>query len=128
MYMPAESSDSLDYKETPSHVEMAPSHFGGEGPHPSSLAEQSESAFMDGVGSDSSDTGSTDSDTDSDSSETEPDMDQEMTILSGFIFAILVLFIFCSISMVYFFDCYNMRDSAFWILTIPVLPKQGIFL
>ncbi|KAF7824958.1 uncharacterized protein G2W53_023102 [Senna tora] len=80
VYMPAESSDSLDYKEPPSHVEMSSSHFGGEVPHSSSLAEESESAFMDGVRSDSSDTGSTDSD--SDSSETEADLDEEMTILS----------------------------------------------
>ncbi|KAI9108227.1 hypothetical protein K1719_020710 [Acacia pycnantha] len=82
MYMPAESSDSLDYKEPPSHVDMLSSQFGGEGPHPSSLAEESESAFMDDVESDSSDTGSTDSDSDSDSSETEPDMDEEMALLS----------------------------------------------
>ncbi|XP_054816094.1 uncharacterized protein LOC129315945 isoform X1 [Prosopis cineraria] len=82
MYLPAESSDSLDYKEPPSHVDMSSSQFGGEGPHPSSLAEESESAFMDDVESDSSDTGSTDSDSDSDSSETEPDMDEEMALLS----------------------------------------------
>ncbi|KAK4285011.1 hypothetical protein QN277_001764 [Acacia crassicarpa] len=82
MYMPADSSDSLDYKEPPSHVDMLSSQFGGEGPHPSSLAEESESAFMDDVESDSSDTGSTDSDSDSDSSETEPDLDEEMALLS----------------------------------------------
>ncbi|KAI4295318.1 hypothetical protein L6164_035375 [Bauhinia variegata] len=80
LYLPAESSDSLDFKETPTNVEMSSSQFGGECPHPGSLAEESESAFMDDAESDSSETESTDSD--SDSSETEPDMDEEMTILS----------------------------------------------
>ena len=83
MYFPADSSDSLDYKETPTHVEMSSSHFGGECPHPGSLAEESESALMDDVDSDSSETDSTDSDLDS--SETEPEMDEEMTILSGLV-------------------------------------------
>ncbi|KAJ1390867.1 hypothetical protein SESBI_37110 [Sesbania bispinosa] len=80
VYLPAESSDSLDYKETLTNVPMSSSQPGGEYPHCSSLAEESESAFIDDVESDSSETGSTNSD--SDSSETELDKDEEMTILS----------------------------------------------
>lgn len=112
MYMRAESSDSLDYKETPSNVEMSSSQFGGEGPHPSSVAEESESAFMDDAESDSSDTGSTDTDSDSDSSETEPDMDEEMTILSGLVSAILVFFCSFLISMIYLSGCHYLKNSA----------------
>ena len=81
VYIPAESSDSLDNKETLTHVEMSSSQFGGEFPYQGSLVGDTESAFMDDVESGSSETASTSSD--SDSSETEPDMDEEMTILSG---------------------------------------------
>ncbi|CAL0311375.1 unnamed protein product [Lupinus luteus] len=80
VYLPAESSDSLDYKEALSHVEMSSSLLGGEYPYHNSLAEQSESAFMDDVESDSSETFSNDSKTNS--SETELDKDEEMAIFS----------------------------------------------
>ncbi|OIW11135.1 hypothetical protein TanjilG_22942 [Lupinus angustifolius] len=80
VYLPAESSDSLDYKETLSHVEMSSSIPGGEYPYHNSLAEESESAFMDDVESDSSETFSNDSKTNS--SETELDKDEEMAIFS----------------------------------------------
>ncbi|XP_061376221.1 uncharacterized protein LOC133318242 [Gastrolobium bilobum] len=80
VYFPAESSDSLDFKETLTNVPISTSQLGGEYPYCSSLAEESESAFMDDVESDSSETGCTNSD--SDSSETELDKDEEMTILS----------------------------------------------
>ncbi|XP_027355060.1 uncharacterized protein At1g51745-like isoform X2 [Abrus precatorius] len=80
MYFPVESSDSLDYKETLAHVEMSSSQLRREFPYHGSLFGETESAFMDDVGSDSSETASTESD--SDSSETEPDMDEEMTIFS----------------------------------------------
>ncbi|KAG4993016.1 hypothetical protein AAZX31_11G012100 [Glycine max] len=78
VYLPEESSDSLDYKETPVNVAM--SQFGGEYAYCSSLAEESESAFMDVVESDSLETGSANAD--SDSSEMELDKDDEMTTLS----------------------------------------------
>ncbi|OIV94962.1 hypothetical protein TanjilG_22159 [Lupinus angustifolius] len=79
-YLPSESSDSLDYKDTLAHVEMSSSLLGGEYPYRNSLAEESESAFMDNVDSDSSETVSNDSK--ADSSETELDKDEEMTIFS----------------------------------------------
>ncbi|KAE9612847.1 putative PWWP domain-containing protein [Lupinus albus] len=80
VYLPAESSDSLDYKETLSHVEMLSSLLGEEYPYHNSLAEESGSAFMDDVESDSSETFSNDSKTNS--SETEQDKDEEMAIFS----------------------------------------------
>lgn len=84
MYLPAESSDSLDYNETLTSVPISSSHLGGEYPYGSSLAEESESAFLNDVESDSSETASINSD--SDSSETELDNDEEMTIFSGLAF------------------------------------------
>ncbi|XP_012574384.1 uncharacterized protein [Cicer arietinum] len=80
VYLPAESSDSLDYNETLTSVPISSSHLGGEYPYGSSLAEESESAFLNDVESDSSETASINSD--SDSSETELDNDEEMTIFS----------------------------------------------
>ncbi|KAK7263050.1 hypothetical protein RJT34_30634 [Clitoria ternatea] len=80
MYLPAESSDSLDYKETPANVAMSASQLGGEYAYCSSLADESESAFMDDVESDSSETGS--ANTNSDSSETQLDKDEEINTLS----------------------------------------------
>lgn len=80
VYLPAESSDSLDYRETLTHVEMPSSQIGGEFPYRGSMDGETESASMD-VESDSSETDSIGSH--SDSSETEPDMDEEMTTLSG---------------------------------------------
>lgn len=91
VHMPAESSDSLEYKEPPSHVDMSSSQIGVEGPHASSLAEENEYAFLDDVESDSSDTPSTDTDTDLDSSATEPDIDEEMALLSGVVSALPVI-------------------------------------
>ncbi|KAK7264029.1 hypothetical protein RJT34_31631 [Clitoria ternatea] len=75
VYVPAESSDSLDYNETLIHVDTPSSQLRRGFPYHGSLVRQTESAFMDDV--DSSETASPDSD--SDSSETEPDMDDEMT-------------------------------------------------
>ncbi|XP_027360645.1 uncharacterized protein At1g51745-like [Abrus precatorius] len=81
-YFPPESSDSLDNKETSANVAISAPQLGGEYAYCSSLAEESESAFMDDeVESDSSETGSANSD--SDSSEIELEKDEEMTILSG---------------------------------------------
>ncbi|KAH1164301.1 hypothetical protein GYH30_002373 [Glycine max] len=80
VYLPEESSDSMDYKEIPVNVAMSASQFGGEYAYCSSLAEESESAFMDVVESDSLETGSANAD--SDSSEMELDKDDEMTTLS----------------------------------------------
>jgi hypothetical protein len=73
VYLPAESSDSLDYNETPSNIPMTSSQLGVEYPYGSSFAEESES--------DSSETASINSE--SDSSETELDDDGETTIFSG---------------------------------------------
>ncbi|OIV92619.1 hypothetical protein TanjilG_17970 [Lupinus angustifolius] len=75
-YAPAESCDSLDYKETIAHVEMSSSLLRGEYPYRSSLADESESAFMDDVESDSSETVSNDSKTGF--SESELDKDEQM--------------------------------------------------
>lgn len=90
MYLPPESSDSLDYKETLTNVPISSSQLGGEYSYGNSLAEESESAFLDDVESDSSETDSINSD--SDSSETELDKDEEMTIFSG-LPSILVLYL-----------------------------------
>ncbi|CAL0314548.1 unnamed protein product [Lupinus luteus] len=79
-YAPAESCDSLDYKETLAHVDMSSSLLRGEYPYRSSLAEESESAFMDDVESDSSETISNDSKTRF--SESELDKDEQMGIFS----------------------------------------------
>ncbi|KAF1861289.1 hypothetical protein Lal_00014015 [Lupinus albus] len=81
VYLPSESSDSLDYKETLAHVDMSSSLLVGEYPYRNLLADESESAFMDDVDSDSSETVSNDSKTDS--SETELDKDEGMAIFSG---------------------------------------------
>ncbi|KAE9606502.1 putative PWWP domain-containing protein [Lupinus albus] len=80
VYLPSESSDSLDYKETLAHVDMSSSLLVGEYPYRNLLADESESAFMDDVDSDSSETVSNDSKTDS--SETELDKDEGMAIFS----------------------------------------------
>ena len=88
VYLPPQSSDSLDYKETLNHVEMSSSQHGREYSYRSSFAEEGESAFVDDVQSDSSETDSTNSE--SDSSETEVDKDEEMTI-SGLVSALLIL-------------------------------------
>lgn len=89
VYLPAESSDSLDYKEPLVSIPISSSQLGGEYPNGSSLAEESESAFMDDVESDSSETATADSD--SDSSETELDQDEDITIFSGLTSTILIL-------------------------------------
>lgn len=83
MYLPTESSDSLDYRETLPRVEMSPSQRRREFPYHGSMVGETGYTFMDDVESDSSETACTDSDSDSDSSETEPDLDEEMTIFSG---------------------------------------------
>ncbi|CAJ1926715.1 unnamed protein product [Sphenostylis stenocarpa] len=80
VYFPAESSDSLDYKDIPANVAMSASQHGGEYAYCSSLADESESAFMDVVESDPFETDS--ANVDSDSSEMELDKDDEMTTLS----------------------------------------------
>jgi hypothetical protein len=64
VYLPAESSDSLDYNETPPNVPITSSQLGWEYSYGSSFAEESES----------------------NSSETEPDNDEEMAIFSGLVF------------------------------------------
>lgn len=81
IYFPTESSDSLEYKEIPANVAMSASQLGGDYAYCSSLADESESAFMDVVESDSFETGSANAD--SDSSEMELDKDDEMITLSG---------------------------------------------
>lgn len=78
-YFPAESSDSLEYKERLDHAEMPSPKHRGEFPYRGSLVGETESTFMD-VESGSSETDSTVSD--SDSSETEPDMEAKV-ILTG---------------------------------------------
>ncbi|KAE9596491.1 putative PWWP domain-containing protein [Lupinus albus] len=75
-YAPAESCDSLDYKEALAHVEMSSSLLRGEYPYHSSLADEIELAFMDDVESDSSETVSNDSKTGF--SESEQDKDEQM--------------------------------------------------
>jgi hypothetical protein len=81
-YLPAESADSLDYKERLALVDMPSPKFGGQFPYRGSLDVETESTFMDDfVESGSTETDSTVSD--SDSSETEPDMNVKMTILTG---------------------------------------------
>lgn len=88
VYLPAESSDSLDYKEPLISVPISSSQLGGEYTNGSSLAEDSESAFLDDVESDSSETATANSE--SDSSETELDRDEDITIFSGLAFTILI--------------------------------------
>lgn len=78
VYLPPESSDSLDYNETLAHVPISSQL--GEYAYGSSFAEESESAFLNDVESDSSETASIKSE--SDSSETELDNDEDMTIFS----------------------------------------------
>jgi hypothetical protein len=81
-YLPAESADSLDYKERLALVDMPSPKFGGQFPYRGSLDVETESTFMDDfVESGSTETDSTVSD--SGSSETEPDMNVKMTILTG---------------------------------------------
>ncbi|CAK8539249.1 unnamed protein product [Lathyrus sativus] len=80
VYLPAESSDSLDYNEALTHVPVSSSQLGGEYLYGSPFAEESESAFLNDVESDSSETASINSE--SDSSETELDNDEEMIIYS----------------------------------------------
>lgn len=87
MYLPPESSDSLDYNETLAHVPISSQL--GEYAYGSSFAEESESAFLNDVESDSSETASIKSE--SDSSETELDNDEDMTIFSGLASTILLL-------------------------------------
>jgi hypothetical protein len=88
VYLPPESSDSLDYNETLAHVPISSSQL-GEYAYGSSFAEESESAFLNDVESDSSETASIKSE--SDSSETELDNDEDMTIFSGLASTILSL-------------------------------------
>ncbi|KAL2329232.1 hypothetical protein Fmac_022659 [Flemingia macrophylla] len=80
VYFQAESSDSLDYRETLPRVEMSSSQPRREFPYHGSLVGDTEYNFTDDVESDSSEAGSSDSD--SDSSETEPDLDEDMAIFS----------------------------------------------
>jgi hypothetical protein len=81
-YLPAESADSLDYKERLALVDMPSPKLGGQFPYRGSLDVETESTFMDDfVESGSTETDSTVSD--SGSSETEPDMNVTMTILTG---------------------------------------------
>jgi hypothetical protein len=81
-YLPAESADSLDYKERLALVDMPSPKLGGQFPYRGSLDVETESTFMDDfVESGSTETDSTVSDPGS--SETEPDMNVKMTILTG---------------------------------------------
>lgn len=85
VYLPAESSDSMDDKEVPpGQIKMLPTQFEDSDfhHHPGSLNEEnSSSGFMEDVELDSSESNSSESE--SDSSETEPDMDKEMTAFPG---------------------------------------------
>lgn len=80
VYIPAESSESLDYKgilQSQSDIEMSDSQIGAS-QHPNSIEEN-----ISGSTEDESDTSETDSsESESDSSETE-DMDEEMAVFSG---------------------------------------------
>lgn len=99
MYLPAESSDSLDFNETLTHVPVSSSQLGGEYLYGSPFAEESESAFLNDVESDSSETASINSE--SDSSETELDNGEEMIIYSGLSSTILLLSLsFCLNKMI----------------------------
>jgi hypothetical protein len=82
-YLPAESADSLDYKERLALVDTPSPKFGGQSHYRGSLDVETESTFMDDVESGSTETDSPVSDSGSDSSETEPDMNVTMTILTG---------------------------------------------
>ncbi|KAL5568175.1 hypothetical protein UlMin_024750 [Ulmus minor] len=79
LYVPAESSESLDYKAmSQSDIELSDSQMGG-CPHPNSLIEGNASGFTE----DESDTTETDSsESESDSSETEQDLDEDMALYS----------------------------------------------
>lgn len=84
VYLPADSSDSMDDKDIPPNQnKFFPSGFEAElHSHPgSSNEEDSSSGFMEDVESDLS--GSNSSESESDSSQTEPDVDKEMVIFSG---------------------------------------------
>ena len=79
MYLPDESSESLDYKAiSQSDIDMPSSQL-GVCLHPDSLIEETISGFTE----DESDTSETDESDESDSSETEGDTIEEMTVLSG---------------------------------------------
>lgn len=84
VYMPADSSDSMDDKDIPPNQnKFFPSGFEAElhSHSGSSNEEDSSSGFMEDVESDLS--GSNSSESESDSSQTEPDVDKEMVIFSG---------------------------------------------
>lgn len=79
MYLPADSSDSLDCKQSSlGQVEMSTPHFGhGVMPsQPDSLVEENASG--------SSENDSSDSETDSDSSRSDQEVDNDMAALSGY--------------------------------------------
>lgn len=79
VYLPDESSESLDYKAiSQSDIDMPSSQL-GVCLHPDSLIEETISGFTE----DESDTSETDESDESDSSETEGDTIEEMTVLSG---------------------------------------------
>jgi len=84
VYLPADSSDSMDDKDIPTNQnKFFPSGFEADlHSHPgSSNEEEFSSGFMEDVESDLS--GSNSSESESDSSQTEPDVDKEMVIFSG---------------------------------------------
>ncbi|XP_015878571.1 uncharacterized protein At1g51745 isoform X2 [Ziziphus jujuba] len=78
VYLPAESSESLDYKAiTQNDIDLTSSQM-GVNLHPDSLIEDA----ISGSTEDESDTSETDSSDESDSSDTERDMADEMAVLS----------------------------------------------
>lgn len=84
VYLPADSSDSMDDKDIPSSQnKFLPTSFETKlHSHPgSSNEEDSSSGFIEDVESDLS--GSNSSESESDSSQTEPDVDKEMVVFSG---------------------------------------------
>lgn len=79
MYLPADSSDSLECRESSlGQVEMSTPHLaaGVMPSRPDSLVEENASG--------SSENDSSDSETDSDSSRSDQDMDNDMAALSGY--------------------------------------------
>lgn len=109
MYLPADSSDSLDYKE-PSlgQGEMSTPHLG-----PGVMPSQPDSLVEENA-SDSSENESSDSETDSDSSRSDQEVDNDMAALSGYyvnhihvdVYFIGISLLICvpQISMMCFYD------------------------
>lgn len=79
MYLPADSSDSLECRESSlGQVEMSTPDLG------TGVMPSQPNSLLEGNASGSSENDSSDSETDSDSSRSDQDMDNEMTALSGY--------------------------------------------